>query len=200
MRLIAGLGNIGSEYDNTRHNIGFSVVDDLALKYRAEFEKNGNYLMFKKRGLYVIKPLTYMNLSGKAINKAMHAESFEEILVIVDDINLPLGQIRLRKKGSDGGHNGLKSIIEELNTANFARLRIGVGKPEKTALKNFVLGNFDAKENEILQHTSKYVLQLIEMYRKSGFQAMVNYYSKTKESYSDKITEDQDLRPQEEKW
>jgi PTH1 family peptidyl-tRNA hydrolase len=131
--LIVGLGNIGKEYEDTRHNIGFTILDYIGKKEDFSFKTdrlaNVGQWKFKGRTMILIKPSTYMNLSGKAVNYWMQQEkiAIENILVLTDDIALPFGTIRLRAKGSDGGHNGLKSINEVLGTSEYARLRFGVG-------------------------------------------------------------------------
>lgn len=155
--LIAGLGNIGAEYANTRHNIGFITVDALARLSGVSFQ-SGRYadvakLRVKNKSLVLIKPTTYMNLSGKAVRYWLDAEKIplENLLVVVDDIALPPGQLRLRMKGGPGGHNGLISIIETLGTEEFARLRFGIGNDfPKGFQTEYVLGKFTKAEEEIL--------------------------------------------------
>jgi PTH1 family peptidyl-tRNA hydrolase len=155
--LIAGLGNIGDEYANTRHNIGFQVVEALARSSGISFT-TGRYaasckVKVKKHELVVIKPSTYMNLSGKAIRYWLEKERIliENMLVIVDDIALLPGQIRIKLKGGDGGHNGLYSIIENLQTQEFARLRFGIGKDfPKGYQSDYVLGPWTPEETEQL--------------------------------------------------
>ncbi len=155
--LIAGLGNIGDEYADTRHNIGFSVVDALARSSGVSF-KNGRYadvarVKVKNKTLVLIKPSTYMNLSGKAIRYWLDTEKIplENLLVVVDDIALPPGQLRMRMKGGDGGHNGLTSIIETLETEEFARLRVGIGSDfAKGYQTEYVLGKWTKAEEEIM--------------------------------------------------
>lgn len=169
--LIACLGNIGDEYENTRHNIGFKVGDMLAEKFEAEFtsDRHANVCKIKSRGrqYVLIKPTTFMNLSGKAVKYWMTAEKItaSRLLVITDDIALPFGKIRIRPKGSDGGHNGLKSIIEVLGNGNFPRLRFGVGSDfSKGAQADYVLGKWDEKEKaalpELIQKSSDAVLSM----------------------------------------
>ena len=155
--LIVGLGNIGSEYENTRHNIGFMILDALAKASNIFFETNklGSTatLKFKGRTFVLVKPSTYMNLSGKAVNYYLQQEKIkqENLLVITDDIALPFGTIRLKGSGSDGGHNGLKNIIESLGNANYARLRFVVGSEfVKGKQINHVLGNFAPEEQTLL--------------------------------------------------
>ncbi|HHB79982.1 MAG TPA: aminoacyl-tRNA hydrolase [Saprospiraceae bacterium] len=155
--LIVGLGNIGQEYKNTRHNIGFKVVDALADKKGASFEPNkqGETAKFKHRGrtFILLKPSTYMNLSGKAVRYWMQKEKIpiDRVIIIVDDLNLPFGKIRLRAKGSDGGHNGLKSLNSVLGQNNYPRIRIGVGNDfHKGKQVEYVLGKWSDEENEKL--------------------------------------------------
>lgn len=154
--LIAGLGNIGPEYADTRHNVGFKVVDQLAASLEGTW-KNVTLgsiaeVRHKGRTLILLKPNTYMNLSGKAVNYWMQKEkiSLENLLVVVDEIQLDLGSIRLRGQGTDGGHNGLKDIQAQLQTTAYARLRIGVGKNFHPGQQvNYVLGKW-SKEEEVL--------------------------------------------------
>jgi len=155
--LIVGLGNIGSEYENTRHNIGFMILDALAKASNIFFEPNklGSTATLKLKGrtFILVKPSTYMNLSGKAVNYYLQQEKIpqENLLVITDDIALPFGTIRLKGNGSDGGHNGLKNIIECLGNNNYARLRFGVGSEfVKGKQINHVLGNFAPEEQALL--------------------------------------------------
>jgi PTH1 family peptidyl-tRNA hydrolase len=151
--LVVGLGNIGSEYEDTRHNIGFKIVDALTKPSTIFFEPNklGDTATLKLKGrtILFLKPSTYMNLSGKAVNYYLQKEKIkqENLLIITDDIALPFGTLRLKGKGSDGGHNGLKDIIKVLGNANFARLRFGVGSDFVQGKQiHHVLGNFAPEE------------------------------------------------------
>lgn len=153
--LIVGLGNIGSEYANTRHNIGFDVVDYLTKDAGASFSQNthGDLAEIKHKGrtLILLKPSTYMNLSGKAVKYWMekHKIQPENLLVIVDDLHLDLGKMRLRDKGSDGGHNGLKDIQEKFGHNNYVRLRMGIGKDFHPGQQvNYVLGKWKVHEKD----------------------------------------------------
>lgn len=161
--LIVGLGNIGAEYEGTRHNCGFMVVDRLLKTVAAEREEKPTFVLerhayraetkVKGRTLVLIRPTTYMNLSGKAVQFWMQKEkvSVENLLVIVDDIALPVGKIRMKKQGSDGGHNGLKNIDELLHTSNYCRLRIGVGNNFGQGHQiDYVLGRFTDQEQAVL--------------------------------------------------
>jgi PTH1 family peptidyl-tRNA hydrolase len=151
--LIVGLGNIGDAYKNTRHNIGFKIVDELAEEHKATFEteKLGDVANFRLKGrtFILLKPSTFMNLSGKAVKYWMDKEhiSVENILVITDDVNIDFGTIRLKAKGSAGGHNGLKDIEEKLDTQQYARFRFGVGANySKGRQVDFVLGEWNKQE------------------------------------------------------
>ncbi len=146
IKFVLGLGNPGSRYDYTPHNIGFAILDKLAEEWGQSFRAGkGDYIYFERDGVLFIKPLTYMNLSGRVIPSLNYLYSFspEEILVVVDDINLPPGKIRLRKKGSSGGHKGLESIIYYLGSEDFPRLRIGVGKDERMDSADYVLAKIE---------------------------------------------------------
>jgi PTH1 family peptidyl-tRNA hydrolase len=169
--LIAGLGNMGDEYANTRHNIGFNVVDALARLSGVSFQP-GRYadiarLRIKNKSLILIKPSTYMNLSGKAVRYWLDKETIplENFLVIVDDIALPPGQLRLRMKGGPGGHNGLISIIETLETEEFARLRFGIGNDfAKGFQTEYVLGKWTKAEEELLVPKVEEAVEMIKSF------------------------------------
>lgn len=183
--LIVGLGNIGDEYADTRHNIGFIVADALAAEGNAVF-KTDRYaamtkLSVKGRTLVVIKPSTYMNLSGKAIRYWMQKEDIprENLLVIVDDLALPLGAFRLRTKGSDGGHNGLISIIEHLESTEFSRIRFGIGNNfAKGRQVDYVLGRWDADETKILIPRIKEAVEMIKSFVLIGPERTMNFFNK----------------------
>ncbi len=156
MYIIAGLGNPGNEYKWTRHNVGFEVISKLAFDYNIDMNRSkykavlGDGIINGKKVL-LAKPVTYMNLSGESVSQIMsfYKEDIENLIVVCDDINLPVGSIRIRKKGSDGGQKGLRSIIELLGTDNFTRVRVGAGnKPDGWELKNFVLSRFTEEEND----------------------------------------------------
>lgn len=151
--LIVGLGNIGTDYQHTRHNIGFDVVDfmakDAGVSFRQETHGDIAELKFKGRTLILLKPSTYMNLSGKAVKYWMEKQKIqpENLLVIVDDLHLDLGKMRLRDKGSDGGHNGLKDIQDKLGSSHYIRLRMGIGQDFRPGQQvNFVLGKWKPNE------------------------------------------------------
>ncbi|MCP4120352.1 MAG: aminoacyl-tRNA hydrolase [Bacteroidetes bacterium] len=155
--LIAGLGNIGTEYNDTRHNVGFEIADELvrAAGTSYKLEKYALTASFKLKGkqILLIKPTTYMNLSGKAVRYWMQKEKIkkENVLVLVDDLALPFGTIRLKGKGSAGGHNGLKDIQQELQTTSYARVRFGIGDEfHKGQQVRYVLGKWDDRELDVL--------------------------------------------------
>jgi len=157
MKMIVGLGNIGKEYDRTRHNIGFMTVDAFAEQYQAKFKQDGPHKAFVAdlrvgtEKVLLVKPTTYMNLSGEAVRPLLDYYNLDvaDLLVIQDDMDLEFGKLRLRAKGSAGGHNGIKSLIAQLGTQEFNRLKFGIAHPkhEKQAVVDFVLGKF-GKDDE----------------------------------------------------
>ena len=182
--LIVGLGNIGAEYAETRHNIGYKVVEALAHKHEVPFETNKlgalAKLKIKGRSLFLLKPSTYMNLSGKAVVYWMEKEkiSLENVLVVTDDIHLPFGSIRLKAKGSDGGHNGLKDIQEKLNTSAYNRYRFGVGADFGTGRQvDYVLGEWSAEEREKLTERLEKSTALIESFALAGLSRTMNQFN-----------------------
>jgi PTH1 family peptidyl-tRNA hydrolase len=184
--LIVGLGNIGQEYANTRHNIGFITLDALAKTSNVVFrtDRLASVTEFKWKGKTIVlaKPNTFMNLSGKAVNYWMQAEkiSRENLLVITDDIALPLGTIRLKGKGSDGGHNGLKNINDVLTSNEYARLRIGVGNDFAKGLQaNYVLGEWTNEELKTLEPRIKLACDAVLSFASIGLQlTMTNFNNK----------------------
>jgi peptidyl-tRNA hydrolase, PTH1 family len=175
--LIVGLGNIGAEYVNTRHNIGFKVLDYFAKKNAISFEtvKLGAMAQYRFKGktFFLLKPNTYMNLSGKAVHYWMTQEKIplENILVIADDLNLSFGTIRIKPKGSDGGHNGLKNINLLLNTQNYCRFRFGISDEFKKGQQvNYVLGEWDEVEKEKLPERLEVASEIIISFGTSGIE------------------------------
>ncbi|MFE3867384.1 aminoacyl-tRNA hydrolase [Flavobacterium sp. LS2P90] len=175
--LIVGLGNIGAEYVNTRHNIGFKIVDFLARKEGVSFEtvKLGALAEYKFKGrtFLLLKPNTYMNLSGKAVQYWMDKQNIplENILVITDDLNLSFGTIRIRQKGSDGGHNGLKNINLVLNTQNYARFRFGISDEFKKGKQvDYVLGDWDDVEKTALPERLELASEIIKSFGTAGLE------------------------------
>ena len=182
--LIAGLGNIGDEYANTRHNIGFIVADALALDRKVQFEA-GRYAdvtraRYKGRTLVIIKPSTYMNLSGKALRYWLNEEkiSMDRLLVMVDDIALPLGTIRVRRGGGDGGHNGLSSIIETLESTEFPRLRIGIGDDFARGYQSdYVLGKWTRAEERTMVPRVREAVEAVKSFVTLGLERTMNIYN-----------------------
>ena len=173
--LIACLGNIGAEYENTRHNIGFKIADRLAKDFETSFSTSRlaqvAEIRFKGKTLVVIKPTTYMNLSGKAVKYWLNEEKIPmaNLLVVNDDIALPLGTLRLRKKGADGGHNGLTDIIEKLGTNEFCRLRFGLGDDFPRGRQiDFVLGLWKASEEPIVDEKADMAVEIIKSFVTQG--------------------------------
>lgn len=182
--LIVGLGNPGAKYTNTRHNIGFKVLDELAQQTKAEFEVDrlGDvaYAKFKGRTLILLQPSTYMNLSGKALNYWMQQEKIpiERVLVVTDDLALPFGKLRMKGKGSDGGHNGLKDIIATLNHSKFPRLRFGVGNEfSKGRQVDYVLGEWSAEEQKTLQERMEVATEFIKSFATIGIERTMNFWN-----------------------
>lgn len=182
--LIVGLGNIGKEYENTRHNIGFKILDALA-EASDVFFTQGRLAYFatlklKGRELTLIKPTTYMNLSGRAVNYWLKQKKipFERLLIVVDDVNLPLGKIRIRARGSDGGHNGIKDICSWLGTCNFPRLRFGIDKnyaPGGQA--DYVLGQWTDEEWKIVQERIPIAVEAIKSFVLNGIARTMSEYN-----------------------
>lgn len=183
--LIVGLGNIGDEYADTRHNIGFIIADALALSLKTSFS-SGRYAAvaqasFKGRKVTIIKPTTYMNLSGKAVRYWMQKEKVlpENILILVDDLALPLGALRMRKKGSDGGHNGLISINEYITTTDYPRLRIGIGNDfAKGYQVDYVLGRWTSEEEKVLLPRINLTVDMIKTFITEGPDRAMNTYNR----------------------
>jgi len=188
VKLIVGLGNPGSKYELTRHNIGFIILDFFAESLSINFKVGkGDWLEAKGRigeeDVYLLKPLTYMNNSGVAILEFMEKTGAEikDVLVIVDDFQIPLGTIRVRKGGSDGGHNGLSSIIYHLNSDEFPRMRAGIGRNEalkKDDFIDFVLGNFDKEEIEIIKKLMPEYMNCIRSFITDGLTITMNTFNK----------------------
>ena len=182
--LIAGLGNIGPKYENTRHNIGFKILDELAAKQEAVFttQKLGDIAQFRYKGrtFILLKPSTYMNLSGKAVNYWLQKEkvAIENLLVVTDDLNLPFGTLRLKTKGSDGGHNGLKDIQSQLNTTKYNRFRFGISDQfSKGQQIDYVLGEWSDDENRELPERLKISAELIESFGTAGVSNTMNSFN-----------------------
>jgi len=182
--LIVGLGNIGAEYVNTRHNIGFKILDHLAKKEGLNFEtvKLGSLAeyKFKGRSFFLLKPNTYMNLSGKAVKYWMDKENIplENIFVITDDLNLSFGTIRIKPKGSDGGHNGLKNINQVLNTNQYTRFRFGISDEFKKGKQvDYVLGEWNETENAALPERLETASEVIKSFGTAGLENTMTQFN-----------------------
>jgi len=183
--LIIGLGNPGEKYEDTRHNIGFKVLDNLASLSNISFSTDKladvATVKFKGRNLVLVKPNTFMNLSGKAVNYWMQKEKIpiKNILVVTDDIALPFGSIRMRAKGSDGGHNGLKNIIEVLSSSVFSRIKFGIGSEfSRGNQSNYVLGKWSDEEKEFLQEKIDTVVKMIQSFSTVGVSRTMNDFNR----------------------
>lgn len=184
MKLIVGLGNPGNEYINTRHNVGFNFLDNVLKKcndYQEKRKFDGLYSIVELNGekIMLLKPEKYMNLSGEVLKK--YTDFFKidinDILVIHDDLDLPCGKIRIRYKGSSGGHNGLKNIETNLKTNCYKRIRIGISHPEKNNIVDFVLGKFTKEETEVINSTLSNAFDIINDYINLTFENFMNKYN-----------------------
>ncbi len=191
-QLIVGLGNPEPKYDRTRHNIGFNAVDALAKAWQISLSENRKFQGIfgegnRPRGqkIRLLKPLTYMNLSGQSIRAAAdwYKIPAESVLVVYDDMDLPIGKLRMRLAGSAGGHNGMKSTIAHLGTDKFPRLRIGIGKPQNDPAKNekdtisFVLGKFSSEESQLVEKMLKLVVEAVELSLHQGVEKAMSLYN-----------------------
>ena len=181
--LIVGLGNPGEKYYNTRHNIGFELLDFICKKHESEFETNRlgqiSKISIKGRKVLLLKPNTFMNLSGKSVKYWMLQENIKlkNILIISDDLNLPLGKIRFRAKGSSGGHNGLENIEQALNSLEYPRLRIGIGNDKNSNQIDFVLGIFNSNEYDIIHSNFDLISKSINSFILSGITITMNNFN-----------------------
>ena len=187
MLIIAGLGNPTLQYEGTRHNAGFDVIDALADKYNisVDYRKNRAFIgkgMIACRKVILAKPQTYMNLSGESVRGLADYYKIDEeteLLIIYDDVSLDVGQLRIRKKGSAGGHNGIKSIIAELGTDVFPRIKVGVGeKPKQYDLADYVLGHFSKAERELMEEGYERAVRAVEMILSDGIDPAMNEYNR----------------------
>ncbi|MGL6064418.1 MAG: aminoacyl-tRNA hydrolase [Fusobacteriaceae bacterium] len=186
MKLIVGLGNPGKKYEKTRHNIGFSIVEDLGKElgvkdYKDKFQGHVAEINYNGEKVLILKPQTYMNLSGESVISIMnfYKLTFEDIIVVYDDMDLPLGKLRIKDKGSSGGHNGIKSIISYIGE-NFLRLKCGIGKPiQKDANINFVTSSFTKEEQSLVNEMSNLsVLCLIDLLKEISLEKIMQKYNK----------------------
>ena len=183
--MIFGLGNPGKDYEQSRHNIGFRVIDKLCQEHRIELNKYSCQAWIGegeigKQEVFLVKPLTLVNAAGVSLLqlKQKYKTSLEDIMVISDDVNLELGKLRLARRGGDGGHKGLRSIIEFLGTEEFPRLRIGIDRPEeKIELKEYVLGEFTFREKKVIEETISGASQAVEMVIRQGIDETMKHYN-----------------------
>lgn len=180
MRMIVGLGNPGREYERTRHNIGFLVVDELLRRngnesYRVKYKSLMAEVHYQSEKLVLLKPQTFMNLSGQAVREAMnwYRMPLEHLIVIQDDIDLPFGRLRLRTKGSAGGHNGVASVIQQVGSSEVPRLKIGVGRGRMPA-ERYVLGRFSPEQEQELPIVIQEAADAIELWVREGSEVAMN--------------------------
>lgn len=187
MFIITGLGNPTLRYEGTRHNVGFEVIDTLADKYNIAVETRKSRALIGKgiiagQKVILVKPQTYMNLSGESIGALADyykIDEEKELLVIYDDVSLDVGQLRIRRKGSAGGHNGIKNIIAHLGTDVFPRIKVGVGeKPKGYDLADYVLGHFSGEDREIMQESYRKAADAVEMILEGDLSGAMNTYNK----------------------
>lgn len=190
MKLIVGLGNPGRKYEGTRHNVGFEVVDLLARRHGAEWDAAPRGIealvaRWRMADTVLVKPLTYMNLSGGAVVPLLQFYKIEpvDLLVLVDEVHLDLGRLRIRRSGSAGGHNGLKSLIGSLGSQDFARLRIGVGRGDgRRDLADHVLAKFDAEERTIVAEMVDRSADAVELFIAEGIGPVMNRYNRKEDA------------------
>lgn len=184
MKLVIGLGNPTSKYRLSRHNLGFMCLDAWAEARRKSFIMDELYQYMILKDAIAIKPMTYMNLSGKALKHALSRWSITDTMVVHDDLELEPTQLRIRNGGGDGGHNGLKSLFEVLAPSEIKRLRIGIGRSQIQAPDEYVLDDFTTDELNSYTRSMKLVIEFLNVYEKYDFKQMLNEYSKWKKSYS----------------
>lgn len=184
MKLIVGLGNPGKEYDMTRHNTGFYCLDVLSDEMNQSIDKEkfkGLYTKFKYKGedVILLKPQTYMNNSGESVAAVMQFFKIpvEDLLVIYDDMDMPTGKLRLREKGSAGGHNGIKSIIAHVGTQNFKRIRVGISKNKLYSIVDWVLGHYSKEEEKLISEGAKHAAEAVLCYLDDSFNKAMNKYN-----------------------
>ena len=193
MRIVVGLGNPGKQYESTRHNVGWMVLDKVAERSGLAGHAKSRDAAATMRGRYngldleLVKPMTYMNESGLAVRKVLARERapLEDLLIVYDDFDLPLGKLRIRGEGSAGTHNGMRSIVGEMGTQKFARLRVGIGEPERNAI-NHVLTRFAGDERQVLDEVLEAAADAVEDWARDGAARAANKWN----SWSPKIAED----------
>jgi PTH1 family peptidyl-tRNA hydrolase len=184
MRVVVGLGNPGKQYHGTRHNVGFAVVDGLASapgagRFQSRFSAQVADLMEGNEKLLLVKPETFMNLSGRSVRQVMDFYQIDpaDLLVVCDDVNLPLGRLRARSKGSHGGHNGLRDIQNHLGTQEYSRLRIGVGSADKGEMVDHVLGRFRPSERPVIDEAVMAAMQAVAVWVAQGVEVCMNRFN-----------------------
>lgn len=184
MKLIVGLGNPDKEYEKTRHNVGFMVMDRLADVLNVSIDNKkfkGEYVKFKYHGedVILLKPMTYMNNSGESVIQVLNyfKMDVEDLLIVYDDMDMPVGKLRLRQSGSAGGHNGVKSVIAHTNTQNFKRIRVGIDKHPHIKVVDYVLGRFTKDEQPLIDEGIENAVKAIEMYLDKDFVAAMNAFN-----------------------
>lgn len=205
MNVIVGLGNPGKQYENTKHNIGFITLDQLAEQHGIKINKIKHKALVGEgiiagRKVLLVKPQTFMNLSGQSVREVVsyyHVE-LEDLLVIYDDVDLPLGSLRIRSKGSAGSHNGMKSILYDLQEDGFPRIRIGIGAERRMDLASYVLGNFDKEDREPMKQAVYRAAAAVERYLAEGIEAAMSEYN-TKAEKKEKKVKNLDNQPEEKK-
>lgn len=206
MKIIAGLGNPGKEYENTKHNVGFLTIDILAEKYdikvnKIKFKGLVGEGMIGTEKVILVKPQTYMNLSGQCIREivAFYKLDMEDLVVIYDDIDLPMGNLRIRKKGSAGTHNGMRSIIYDLQDDGFPRVRVGIGGERKGDLANYVISGFSGDDRKLIEEAIVKAADAVACLVENGIdRAMVDYNTKKQKAKKQKQEPDTE-KPEEEK-
>lgn len=185
MKLIVGLGNPGTEYERTRHNVGWMVLDAFAKKFRIELNKHEKSAMtgtgrVAGGSVMLAKPLTYMNLSGDAVRLLMNAylDSPQDLIIVYDDIDLPLGKLRIRQNGSAGTHNGMRSIISEIRTENFPRLRVGIGGPGDAKLRDHVLDEFNGDEQPVVDRAIERSVDALVLFARGDLKRAMNSFNR----------------------
>lgn len=183
MKMIVGLGNPGKEYENTRHNIGFMVIDHYAKSKNVNFKEkfNGMYakIAYQNETVILLKPLSYMNLSGTIVKKYLNYYNidYQDILIIQDDLDMPVGKIKLKYKGSCGGHNGIRNIIDNLKTEEFKRFKIGIDKDNDISTKDYVLGKFSQEDMEKINKILSFSNEILDSFVNIEFEKIMSKYN-----------------------
>ena len=184
MKVVVGVGNPGRNYQGTRHNVGYDVIDSLAAgprtgKFHSRFQAQIAELIEDAERVLLVKPETFMNLSGRSVRQVLdfYQVPLSELLVVCDDINLPLGKLRVRAKGTHGGHNGLRNIQEHLGTTEYARLRIGVDAADEGELVDHVLGRFRPSERPVIDEAIALAIQAVSVWSQQGLDVCMNRYN-----------------------